>query len=164
MNDLIYRAEEKVIQVYLIAEKIFHRNFTLPKVIFRDMGRTAGRAHYHENKITLSPTLLKENTEIFLNTTIPHEIAHLITFQVFGVTGHGPVWKRVMMSLGVKEIKRCHSYDTSSVGQKRQKFVYVCSCNKFLFGVARHRKVQNDSAQYHCVKNKHRLTFSGEII
>lgn len=163
MNDTIKnQLEEKVLETYLTAQEKFKRNFDLPIIEFKDMGRIAGKAIYKENKIIFSPTLFAENVIQFLGRTVPHEIAHLITHFIHpnARQHHGPEWRSVMQILGVQDIKRCHSYDTSSVGQNRIKYLYSCQCQKrFEFGSAKHKRFQK-GIKYWCLTCK-TLHFTG---
>jgi SprT protein len=59
--------------------------------------------------------------EYVVNQTVPHEMAHLIAYAVFGtrIKPHGHEWKYVMRVLG-KEPNRCHRLDTTSVRKVRK--------------------------------------------
>ena len=162
---LITQVEDKVLETLLTAQRVFGRTFELPKVEFKDMGRTAGKAYYHDNKIVLSPTLLEENQDTFIERTVIHECGHLINRHVFPFAkqSHGPEWRSVMRRLGSEDVSRCHSYDTSSVAQSRDKWLYTCGCGKrFEFGAARHRRAQ--SGQYRCGKCKSPCVYTGGVL
>lgn len=153
---LVRQVEDKVLETLLTAQQQFRQSFDLPTVEFRDMGRTAGKAYFTQNKVVLSPTLLQENQSEFIARTVPHEIAHLVTHRVFPFArqSHGREWRTVMMKLGVTDISRCHTYNTKSVAQSRDKWVYTCGCGKrFEFGSVRHRKSQS-GAGYRCGRCK----------
>lgn len=87
-----------------------------PTIRYDLKGMTAGMAHCGQNWIKLNPILLHENESTFLNRTLPHELAHLISVHLYGLQGrgHGHYWKQVMQQLEVKDIGRCHSYDTTN--------------------------------------------------
>lgn len=162
---LITQVEDKVLETLLTAQRVFGRTFELPKVEFKDMGRTAGKAYFGQNRIVLAPTLLQENGFDFIERTVPHEIAHLVNHYVypFAKQAHGPEWRSVMRGLGLSEVSRCHSYDTSSVAQSRDKWIYTCGCGKrFEFGAARHRRAQ--SGQYRCGKCKSPCIYTGNVL
>lgn len=121
----------KLKATYTLAKEVYGREFVFPRVFYKDMGRTAGRAYYVLNCITFSETLLSENKEVFLGRTVPHEAAHLICHVMYphAMQHHGPEWRSVMFALGVKDSTRCHAYDTSSVarkgaGRNRKRYVY----------------------------------------
>lgn len=86
--------------------------------------------------IRLNPVLCFENVEHFIEQTVGHEAAHLITGVVFGRTkqvedpqtgkmvtkkirSHGAEWRSVMVKLGLKP-DRCHTYDCSSIEVKKK--------------------------------------------
>lgn len=113
-----------------LARQKFNRNFPMPDVAFDLRGRTAGQAFYTKNLIRYNAVLLVENIADFESDTIPHEVAHLIARQVFGldIASHGDEWKRVMRVFGV-DPSRCHNYDitNSAVGGVHE---YTCNCGK----------------------------------
>jgi SprT protein len=89
--------------------------------------------------------------ETFLNRTCPHEVAHLVTFQVFGERGHGPKWKQVMQALNVQDDSRCHSYDTSSVARTYtvRRWHYNCACKTHTVSTTVHNRILR-GARYTC--------------
>lgn len=50
--------------------------------------------------IELSTALLWEHGQDMLDWTIPHEFGHIVAYRIFGDIGHGPDFKRVMLSIG----------------------------------------------------------------
>lgn len=69
---------------------------------------TAGRAFIENGYIDLSTSLLRDNMEYFAKDTIPHELAHMIAWRLYGDRGHGKAWKWVAHTLyGANN--RCHT-------------------------------------------------------
>ena len=140
-----------------------------PEVIFTKRGKVAGCVTYTtgvDPVINFNMTLLKENLEDFLNQTIPHEVAHFVTWIKYGhqySTGgkriiHGSDWKQMMQFFGVKS-ERCHSYNTAnSTVRKLKRFTYKCSCQTHELTSIRHNKIQKGKGQYYCNKCKTQLT------
>ncbi len=88
------------------------RDFKQPTVIMNArLKTTAGRCFYDKNLIDLNVKLFAENTEAFFLDTIPHEMAHQISFNLYGNAGrgHNNYWRHVMLSYGIKP-SRCHDY------------------------------------------------------
>lgn len=150
------RVEAKLRESIALAESHYGQSFKFPSVIYTKRGRVAGTADIRAWEVNFNATLLMENIEDFIARTVPHEMAHLIDYQLNpsnfeGGWGrkrsvHGPTWKRIMTIIGA-ENSRCHSYDTtnSRVKKGRQnKHVYVCkTCGKEMkLGAQRHRKMQ----------------------
>lgn len=152
--------KEKRAEIYKKAENIFHRTFDLPLISFKLRGKTAGYAKYRENSINLNPVLCAQNFDDFLGRTLPHEISHLITFQVYGasIKPHGFEWQSVMLKLGYTP-KRCHNYDTSSSVGRRVKrcFVYKCFCQTHSFTSIINNRILR-GAVYTCKRCKQPLT------
>ena len=85
------------------AESYFNRSFDLPEISYALKGKKAGVAYLQTNQIRFNPVLLQENGEQFIRQVVPHELAHLLVFQLFGrVQPHGKEWKMMMETvLGV---------------------------------------------------------------
>lgn len=119
-NRLIMNENDKRIQKRVIgktletlarAKIIWGREFIKPRVVIETAGKsTAGRATYKENLIQINWHFLLHNEEYVINQTLPHEIAHLVSWQLWGRegAGHGAKWIEVMVKLGL-EPSRCHS-------------------------------------------------------
>jgi len=128
-------------------------------------GTTAGTANYYSKKVKFNKVLIEENFEHFINDTIPHEVAHIVTYYFYGdnQTAHGKAWKYVMSHVfGVKP-ERCHSLDTTnSRVRNTKKFIYTCPCNKtFNLSSNRHKKIQEWGFNRLCSTCKGRLVFTG---
>lgn len=81
---------------------------------------TAGRAFYEDHYIDLSTELFWEYTEEFLHDTIPHELAHLVAYTVYGDTGHGRGWYTVINTMGIATT-RLHNMVNSQHAKRRSK-------------------------------------------
>ncbi|MEM4258086.1 MAG: SprT-like domain-containing protein [Candidatus Thermoplasmatota archaeon] len=157
------RIENKINDCLAIANK--HYNpvcpFKMPKVEYNLHGTCGGLAYPTQWRLRFHPVFIAENTEDYIENTVPHEVAHLIDYEVhklhvqgFGYrvkrrSIHGPTWRAVMRLLGANPA-RCHTYDTSNV-QRKSSFMYECPCCKkeFRLGPTRHKKIQN-GAIYWC--------------
>lgn len=97
-------------------------NYTTPAVQYDLRGRVAGYAYYGKDLVKFNPVLLHENMEDFKVDTIPHELAHLISYKLYGRsgTGHGSNWKYVMQRLSGLEAKRCHNMDTTNAQVRKR--------------------------------------------
>lgn len=146
-------------------KKILGQSFEMivPVTFRTDMKRVAGLAYYKTKKIELNQQLFLENTEEFFTRTIPHEAAHLITHILFprAKQAHGPEWRNVMNRLNVEDVKRCHSYDVSSVVQRvTEKFSYACMCDrKMSLSKIMHNKIQKGSHRK-CLTCDTRVSYS----
>lgn len=169
--ELKAKVNAKVDVCIFLANNFFARpgiNFPLPAVTFDLVGTVAGQAHYTSNfsgwKIRFNMDLLLENSSNMINDTVPHEVAHLITFALYGVgvKAHGPEWQRITKELGGSG-ERCHNYNVVPA-KKTRKFMYLCDCgNNHIIGLNIHRKMQNGSQRF-CVDCKSTITFLEEII
>ena len=81
---------------------------------------TAGRAWVDSKPqiIDLSTELFWEHTEHFVADTIPHELAHLVAFTIFGDPGHGRGWYTVLASMGINTT-RCHDMVNSAHAMRK---------------------------------------------
>lgn len=156
-QELRHRVLHKVEECYHIAEQHFNRHFERCTVNFDLTGTCAGRAHYTANRIRLNPQMLINHESEFIDQTVPHEVAHLLAFQVYGsrIKPHGSHWKKTMLVLGV-EPTRCHNYDLSKVDVRRKtKYHYACGCpnrNHIVSSVLHNRMI--DGRVYRCTSCK----------
>ena len=119
----------KVAEIWGHACKTFRiKNTTMPEVTFFSRSGVAGKAWYGLNKVEFNEILAMENSDTF-ETTIGHEIAHLVTNQLYpnAKQHHGPEFKHVMQTLGY-DPRTYHSYDTASVSTKRVKTRFHWEC------------------------------------
>lgn len=157
--DLTYTANKALIRYITVAQNYFECHFATPSINFRLTGKTAGKAYLQHWEIRLNPILFRENPQVFIEEVLPHELAHLITFQLFGrVKPHGPEWKSVMQHVFSLAAKTTHSLDITSV--QGRTYQYHCHCDDHLLSVRRHNKVQQGKATYLCRNCKQHLTLS----
>lgn len=137
------------------ANDLFGQSMGIPVIRYHHKGRAAGRAIYADYAVSFHSVLAAENGEDF-DQTIGHEVAHLVAKRVFGCTGHGKGWKRVMKALGLR-VERCHSYDMSNAKVRRQaRYDYVCACpkeNTHKISATIHNKIQRGYS-YRCAHCK----------
>lgn len=172
-QDVKNRVEREVKRCIGIAEQHYNRTFTMPCIKYNVRGQVAGYAHSSQNTVDFNSTLLMENVDDFIARTVPHEVAHIVDYAVYGLqlrgrkrSVHGPTWKRVMHLFGA-DPSRCHSYDTSnSQVSRKARFKYQCSvCGEVLnVGPKVHHKIQMGYHYWHtgrgCGKNS-KLEFVG---
>lgn len=163
MNDkqLLDAANESLHQWLTVANDYFSVVHPKPEINFRLRGKSAGKAYLQLNEIRLNSVLFKENYQAFVNEVIPHEIAHLITFQHFGrVKPHGKEWKFVMSEIFRLPAKTTHQFDITSVAGKI--FTYKCACNTHQLSIRRHNNIQKGKAEYRCRRCQAPLIFIKE--
>ena len=114
-----------------------------------------------KNEIKFNRTLLLENSDEFIHQVVPHELAHLIVYQVFGrVKPHGQEWQAVMTQLFNLPADTCHKFDVESVQGKM--FAYQCECQTHYLTIRRHNRIQRDKIAYLCRKCQGKLVFHSE--
>ncbi|MEQ5317130.1 SprT family zinc-dependent metalloprotease [Providencia vermicola] len=135
-----------------LAEQKLEQTFPEPAVNYKQRGTTAGSAYLKEWEIRLNATLLIENTEKFIDEVIPHELAHLLVYHVFGRKGvapHGKEWKWMMQHVLEVDAKRTHNFAVATV--KSKTFAYHCACQTVhQLTIRRHNKVVRGENQYLC--------------
>lgn len=130
------------------ANNILNTNYQEPKVSYKPKGSVAGCAFLTRWEIQLNSIMLNENGEKFINEVVPHELAHLITFQKFGkVKPHGQEWQYIMSEIMKKEPKVTHNFNI-----KRNEYVYICNCQEHYLSPIRHNKIRKNKTSYQCRK------------
>ncbi|MFT6927527.1 MAG: SprT protein [Psychromonas sp.] len=143
---LISRSEE----CFILAECFFDRAFKRPTYLFNQRGRSAGSAHLQLNLIKYNSTLFSQNSADFFAQVVPHEVAHLITYQHYGkVRPHGKEWQYVMQNIFNCPADTTHSLDISDVMGKQ--FAYQCDCTTHQLTIRRHNKILK-GVKYSCKK------------
>lgn len=137
--ELIKKCEDKVLETYMLAQRVFGQPFELCSLRFGVKGkRVGGYANLSNNLINLNPHFFNfpSNHEHLINVVIPHEIAHLLD----GIMNpnekrhHGKTWVNIMLSLGL-EPNPYHNMEGSKEykpqGKRPRPYVYECpSCKK----------------------------------
>lgn len=137
------------------ANLYFQKNFPLPTLNYALRGAKAGVAYLQQNEIRLNPTLLQENGAAFIQQVIPHELAHLLVYQLFGrVKPHGKEWKMVMEQVLHVPAEIYHRFDTSNVAKH---YLYQCDCQTHQLSARRHHAIVHQQRSYFCKKCKKTL-------
>lgn len=108
-------------------------------------GTAAGQARLLGQRcflIRYHPELLGRQPERFMARTVPHEVAHVVTFCRFGakVRPHGPEWRALMGFFGA-DAARCHDFDLTDLPRRTlRRFPYHCACGDQALTSIRHRR------------------------
>lgn len=139
---------EKLKAVIKMAEAHYGKALPFPNVVYQLRGSVAGTATFRSWTIDLNAALLMQNIDKFIESTVPHEMAHLACDKIYPeahqrqYTGrgrftkrqpHGAEWREIMQVMGVREITRCHSYDTTTtkvVKSTSRIHPWACACGK----------------------------------
>ncbi|MGL4473623.1 MAG: SprT family zinc-dependent metalloprotease [Shewanella sp.] len=148
-NDLIIQLKQACEDSYLRAEEQLQRKIPRASISLALRGRSAGTAHLQQNKLRFNPVLLQENSSEFFTTVVPHEICHLLCFQLFGrVKPHGKEWQHLMRSIYGLTPRVTHSFNVQSVSGSQ--FTYYCQCGPIMLTIRRHNKVVKQQMKYRC--------------
>ncbi|PJG83493.1 SprT family zinc-dependent metalloprotease [Caviibacterium pharyngocola] len=152
------QVQRRLAACLLQANQHFNQNFPMPTVSYDLRGVKAGTAYLQKNLIKLNRTLLQENPTEFIRQVVPHELAHLIVYQLFGrVKPHGVQWQTVMREVFRLPAETYHRFALDNV--QGQTFPYACQCQIHQLTARRHQKVQRESAVYFCKKCRTPLNF-----
>ena len=149
LHTLEQRVLDKIDTCYHQAELRLNRRFPRPDINFKQRGKAAGSARLQTNELRFNAILLQENQQHFITHTVPHEIAHLLVYQLYGQTKpHGKEWQQIMNQVFDLTAKTTHQYDVSSV--KGKTFTYICQCTEHQLTIRRHNKIVRDHIKYIC--------------
>jgi len=137
------------------AEDYYQQSFAEIPVLFDLSGKAAGmyRVKAGQQVIRYNPYIFSKYFDDNFNETIPHEVAHYVTDELYGlkrIRPHGNEWKSVMQVFGVAA-NRTASYDLSGLPVRNfQKYVYHCGCQNYELTSRRHNKVLRGTGHYLC--------------
>ncbi len=159
--ELEYIVRTKVAAIVLEAKGIwgdYLKSFCTPEIRFDIKSRNIwGEATPEKHLIRFNMAALKSDPGKFCQITVVHEMAHLITHQLYGprTKPHGKEWKMVMVLLGAKP-DRCYDFPDAHKYMKlkpRKKvsksYVYVCSCRTHHISAVLHNRYLR-GIRYHC--------------
>lgn len=138
-----------------LAETLYDECFPIVPVKFDLKGRASGMYVVRKNKryIRFNPYLFTKYFRDSLSTTIPHEVAHYITDQRYGlarIKPHGIEWQSVMQEFGALP-NVTGQYDLSGIPVRRQqRFFYRCGCMSHEVSATRHNKIRSGKRSYVC--------------
>lgn len=149
-TDLIEKLKNECKKVLSKAEQLYQLDFSNVKYQFTTSGLCAGKAGWG-NTLILSLEAAQVNWEDMVNDTIPHEIAHLVCQRIPRLgKGHDNGWKRVCVSLGLKNPTRCHKLKLTPAKQVTyHKYKLVCPVTNtvldeyHVIGPKYHKKLQS---------------------
>jgi SprT protein len=148
------QAQESLEQSVEKAASVLQKDIALPELTFKQRGRIAGSARLQDYEIRLNPVLLKENMDEFMREVIPHELCHLLVWQLYAggnrkgrIKPHGREWKALMWEIFGLKGSACHQMDIQSVQGRH--FSYRCQCGPVNLSIRRHNKVRQ-GVKYIC--------------
>lgn len=154
------RVRSEVLQCYALAETFYLKSFPRPEVTLSLRGRSAGVAELQKNRLRFNLVLLEENHQEFLAQVVPHEVAHLLAWQLHGrsIRPHGKEWQQIMQQVFCVQPDTTHRFDVSR--SARQGYIYQCGCEakEHALTVRRHNKIQRGQ-QYICQRCRSTLSF-----
>ncbi|GAA0835399.1 MULTISPECIES: SprT family zinc-dependent metalloprotease [Marinomonas] len=145
---LAAQIQHKVTLCMQQADVFFGKHFDPPSCNLKQRGRAAGTAHLHKNEVRFNLFMLQQNTALFLETVVPHEVAHIIVYQIYGheVRPHGKEWQAVMKKVFHLEPNRTHNFE---VPLPKKAFRYQCQCQIHTFTAHRHNRAKKGT-EYIC--------------
>ncbi|RDL45824.1 SprT family zinc-dependent metalloprotease [Marinomonas piezotolerans] len=155
--ELRRRVEVKIDQCLKQAERYFNMRLTKPIFNFKQRGRSAGTAYLQTNEMRFNAFMLNQDPEKFIDEVVPHEVAHLVVYQVYGSKPkpHGPEWVAIMEHLFNVDAERTHTFE---VPKPKRLYLYQCGCQTHEFTAHRHGRVKRGT-QYLCKLCKEPLVF-----
>lgn len=121
------------------------KQLPMPEVSFDLRGLSAGMAVISRKstvncRIRINTYLLQHYPREMMEQTVPHEVAHLVTYALHGKLDHGPEWRAVMDSFGVPA-ERCHQMQAVPA-RRHRKHKYHCGCREHMVGPGINRRIR----------------------
>jgi len=163
LQDLVVAETRRCIQR---AGHILESGFPMVPVVFALKGRAAGmyRVYKGQPVIRYNPYIFSKYFDDSLTNTVPHEVAHYITDERYGLANvrpHGKEWRAIMRALGAEPSVTCR-YDLTGIPLRRQRrFIYRCACSTHEISAVRHNRSSSGKAHYLCRQCRKPVMFSG---
>ncbi|AEF54764.1 protein of unknown function SprT [Marinomonas posidonica IVIA-Po-181] len=153
----ILELQHQVELCFELAETFFNHKFQPSHCNFKQKGRAAGTAHLQKNELRFNHFMYQQDPVEFLNTVVPHEVAHIIVYQIYGtsVRPHGKEWQAVMKKVYQLSPNRTHTFDLPPT---KNSYLYACTCRQHEFTKRRHSRAQK-GVEYICKQCHSCLTF-----
>ena len=155
----------ELVNMYVdMASKHFNRYIVPPQCEFSLSGISAGMTYTSRNAVNFNMAICMENQETFLKTTVPHEVAHIVTGQIFKyASAHGKEWKHVMEHCFGVRATRCHSYEVAHLKTRQIRlWTYVCGCSTHTVTTTIHNRMLKGTGKYKCKRCGKLISFAGE--
>ncbi|ADZ91408.1 SprT family zinc-dependent metalloprotease [Marinomonas mediterranea] len=155
------RVELKVRECMNIASQYFSTTLRTPSFNFKQKGRAAGTAYLQKNEIRLNSYMYAQSPDEFIESVIPHEVAHIVVYQIYGseVSPHGREWKAIMERLFGVPAARTHNF---KLPPRKEGYEYRCACSVHEFTAHRHSRARKGT-EYMCRKCRTTLKYTGTI-
>ncbi len=159
-SELGLRLRAQVLRCYATAEQYYLKSFSRPEVLINLRGRSAGIAELQNNRLRFNAVLLKENEQDFLAEVVPHEVAHLLAWKIYGrgIRPHGAEWQQIMQQVFGLAPSRTHSFDVKRSAKMGYFYTCACSNKKHALTIRRHNRILSGQS-YICLLCKSHLRF-----
>lgn len=129
-QDLQDRVRARVDEyVQMVQQEWSH--YTIPPIdiTYKNSGTNIGLAYCTIHRVNFNPVLLLENPDLFFDSIIGHEVAHIVAVVIWGneIADHGEEWREVMALFGIPPTVR-YVVDTSSIKQRNSVWKHKCKC------------------------------------
>lgn len=157
------KAEKSLVNAVEQVEEFFQIMLTQPLLTYTQKGKIAGTAWFERWEIRLNPILYQENEKVFLREVIPHELAHLVAYQlskegVFKrkIRPHGKEWRLIMEEVFSLPANVNHTLKTHHL--MKEAYLYACQCRQHYLSKIRHLRTLKGRV-YLCQQCKGTLNF-----
>lgn len=159
-SDLGLELRANVLSCYALAEQYYLKSFPRPEVLLNLRGLSAGVAELQKNRLRFNTVLLQENKDAFLKEVVPHEVAHLLAWALYGrgIKPHGIEWQQIMQQVFQLAPSRTHRFDVKR--SAKMNYIYACACEGKMHTLTlkRHNWIMG-GRRYICLHCKSHLYF-----
>lgn len=106
-QDIKDKVITKVDYYCALASEMYNIPILVPVIQFKKLDSDAARAVPQKNLLEFNSDLLYNNIQDYINNTVPHEVAHLISYIRHGwvirsgiIHFHGKEWREIMIDFG----------------------------------------------------------------
>lgn len=150
-NQLKQQVTQRITYLSDLIEQSLGHIIALPRIKYIGRGTNAGMANSLSWTLTFNSVLLADNQNDFIEHTVAHEYAHLITDHLHGIQQfpHGNKWQKIMKVFNVPATVT-HQYDISKLIDQTRVWLCACQSHYVSLHVAKQLQSGNRYACPHC--------------
>jgi SprT protein len=170
----VFEVQHELSKYWKLLKQHFPRiSIPEPKVRLVDLGKVGGRAYFAQNVVELNIHFLQTAEKEMIEQTLPHELAHLATFDLFprSKQAHGPEFRHVLgaISHNTDTYHKMNVEDIKGLSKQiktKTRYLYRCGCpdKKHAITPVTHNRIKKGAVHLQCRNCRQPIVFLKDVI